>query len=132
VETGLDYFGARYYSGAQGRFISADLVGGDIGNPQSLNRYVYVLNNPLKFSDPTGLYECAGSRCDDLEEALKLQRVSNNDDVARAAGAYGAKGDKNGVHVTFKDLSKENVDGKSASDIGEMEREVLEQNPISS
>ena len=54
-ETGLDYFGARYYSGAQGRFTSVDPIAGLILNPQSFNRYAYALNNPLKFIDPTGM-----------------------------------------------------------------------------
>src|SRR6185295_4682095 len=37
AESGLDYFGARYFSGAQGRFVSADIYA-DYVNPQSLNR----------------------------------------------------------------------------------------------
>jgi RHS repeat-associated protein len=53
-ETGLDYMHARYFASMQGRFTSADTVGGSIGNPQSLNRYAYVGNNPMNFSDPTG------------------------------------------------------------------------------
>jgi RHS repeat-associated protein len=53
-ETGLDYMHARYFASAQGRFSSADSVAGSIGNPQSLNRYAYVNNNPLNFTDPTG------------------------------------------------------------------------------
>jgi len=53
-ETSLDYFNARYYSSIQGRFTSADSFGGRISNPQSLNLYAYVLNNPLKWNDPTG------------------------------------------------------------------------------
>jgi RHS repeat-associated protein len=53
-ETGLDYMHARYFAAAQGRFSSADTFGGSTGNPQSLNRYAYVTNNPLNFSDPTG------------------------------------------------------------------------------
>jgi RHS repeat-associated protein len=53
-ETGLDYMHARYFASAQGRFSSADTVAGSIGNPQSLNRYAYVNNNPLNFTDPTG------------------------------------------------------------------------------
>jgi len=53
-ETGLDYMHARYFASAQGRFTSADSVAGSIGNPQSLNRYAYVGNNPMNFSDPTG------------------------------------------------------------------------------
>ena len=56
-ETGLDYFGARYYSGAQGRFTSPDPVGPDPLNPQTLNRYRYAMNNPLRYIDPTGEYE---------------------------------------------------------------------------
>ncbi len=55
AETGLDYFGARYLSSAQGRFTSPDPIGGRLANPQSLNKYAYVLNNPLKFIDPTGM-----------------------------------------------------------------------------
>jgi RHS repeat-associated protein len=53
-ESGLDYFLARYYSSAQGKFVSADSVAGSTANPQSLNLYVYGYQNPLKFIDPTG------------------------------------------------------------------------------
>jgi RHS repeat-associated protein len=58
AETGLDFFLARYYSGAQGRFISPDpmLGSANIFNPQTWNRYEYVLNNPLKLIDPYGLF----------------------------------------------------------------------------
>jgi RHS repeat-associated protein len=52
--TGLDYFGARYHSGPQGRFTSVDPGQPDPDNPQSWNRYSYVLNNPLKYVDPDG------------------------------------------------------------------------------
>jgi RHS repeat-associated protein len=51
----LDYFGARYYSSTMGRFMSPDPHGGQIENPQSLNLYAYVLNNPLGNTDPTGM-----------------------------------------------------------------------------
>ena len=52
--TGLYYYGARYYDPTIGRFISPDSIVQRSGNPQSLNRYSYVLNNPLKSVDPTG------------------------------------------------------------------------------
>jgi RHS repeat-associated protein len=72
-ETGLDYFGARYYGSNLGRFLSPDeFTGGpvdvfgddstapgplpyaDITNPQSLNKYSYTYNNPLSMIDPDG------------------------------------------------------------------------------
>jgi len=71
-ETGLDYFLARYYSSTQGRFTSPDEFKGgpeelfedvdphdplfyaDVAEPQSLNKYHYCLNNPLRYIDPNG------------------------------------------------------------------------------
>ncbi len=53
--TGLIYMGARYYDPALGRFISPDPTVPELGNPQSLNRYSYVENNPVTFIDPYGL-----------------------------------------------------------------------------
>ena len=52
--TGLLYYGARYYDPQTGRFISPDTQGAQQQNPQSLNRYSYVLDNPLNNTDPTG------------------------------------------------------------------------------
>jgi len=53
-ETGLYYYGSRYYDPALGRFIQPDTIVPDPGNSQALNRYTYVNNNPLKYTDPTG------------------------------------------------------------------------------
>jgi RHS repeat-associated protein len=50
-------YGARLYSPAIGRFISADIIVPEPGNPQSLNRYAYGLNNPLRYVDPSGHFE---------------------------------------------------------------------------
>jgi RHS repeat-associated protein len=61
TESGNDYFGARYYASVMGRFMSPDpsqLYYSDPMNPQSFNLYAYVLNNPLKFIDPSGLNLC--------------------------------------------------------------------------
>lgn len=52
--TQLYYYGARYYDPALGRFLSPDPVDPDPYNPQSLNPYSYVLNNPVRYIDPTG------------------------------------------------------------------------------
>ena len=57
-ETALDYFNARYYSSAQGRFTSVDPGNYqamlDPSDPQSWNAYAYVNNNPLSRNDPDG------------------------------------------------------------------------------
>ena len=57
VELGLYDYGARYYDPLLARFISADTVVPQPGNPQSLNRFSYVLGNPLKYTDPSGHFE---------------------------------------------------------------------------
>jgi RHS repeat-associated protein len=56
-ETGLDYAQARYFNSTQGRFTSVDplMSSANISDPQTFNRYAYVLNNPLSLTDPTGL-----------------------------------------------------------------------------
>ena len=61
TESGLDYFGARYYSSTSGRFISPDwstkeeaVPYAKLGDPQTLNLYAYVGNNPLTSIDIDG------------------------------------------------------------------------------
>jgi RHS repeat-associated protein len=53
-ETGNDYAGARYYANARGRWLSVDPVRGNVANPQRLNRYSYVGNDPINLADPDG------------------------------------------------------------------------------
>jgi len=68
AETGLDNFGARYMSSAQGRFTIPDWSAKpsavpyvDLTNPQSLNLYSYLLNDPLSGVDPDGhAIDCSG------------------------------------------------------------------------
>ena len=58
TETGLDYAASRYYNSRIGRFMTPDpagLASAVLRNAQSMNRYSYVLNNPLGLIDPTGL-----------------------------------------------------------------------------
>ena len=56
TETGLDYFNARYYSPAQGRFVSPDPgnAGANPGDPATWNGYAYVGGNPVNVTDPSG------------------------------------------------------------------------------
>ncbi len=55
AEIGLYYFGARWYDASLGRFISEDPIKGSMTSSQSQNPYVYCMNNPLRFVDPTGM-----------------------------------------------------------------------------
>ncbi len=54
VSLGLYDYGARPYAPALGRFLQADTLVPNPANPQSLNRYAYTLNNPLRYTDPSG------------------------------------------------------------------------------
>jgi RHS repeat-associated protein len=54
AELGIYHYQARFYSPKLGRFLSADTIVPSYANPQSLNRFSYVINNPLKYTDPTG------------------------------------------------------------------------------
>lgn len=79
-ESGLDYFGARYFGSALGRFTSTDWSGkpqpvpyADLTNPQSLNLYGYVLNNPLSRVDPNGHINCTGANA----QKIGCQYIAN-------------------------------------------------------
>jgi RHS repeat-associated protein len=56
-ESGLEFAQARYYNAGHGRFTSVDplTASATIRNPQTFNRYSYVLNSPYKYTDPLGL-----------------------------------------------------------------------------
>ncbi len=131
AETGLDYFGARYYGSTMGRFTSADpmLNSGQPWNPQSWNRYAYTFNNPLKFVDPSGLYEWAPNSCNsndkncnkkyqknqqNFRNALKkLEKARDSfkkgskeyNRLDAALKSYGTENVHNGVYVAFGELS---------------------------
>jgi RHS repeat-associated protein len=111
-ETGLDNFGARYYGSNMGRFLSPDEftggpieVGGsrgepgplpyaDITNPQSLNKYAYTYNNPLRYIDPDGHEAVLGGNSQDQEEAKK--RLIQNASKKGEAALFKTVTDKNG------------------------------------
>jgi len=79
TESGLDYFNARYYSSFQGRFSSIDpinITNQRLADPQRINLYVYVRNNPLKFSDPSGMDLIIGEKDrSEAERAFKIIRL---------------------------------------------------------
>ena len=79
-ETELNYFGARQYQPQTGRFTRTDDPGyGNPFDPQSMNVYAYVRNNPLRFVDPTGHYDCPvipGFTIDDCTEVTAPDRLA--------------------------------------------------------
>jgi len=125
-ETGLMYYGARYYNPEFRRFTQPDPIIKDIYDPQNLNRYSYTLNNPLKYNDPNGqsaeLIFLAGYAYGSVEGYLlykqecKLNNVPFNEDKARQRsilqGAYRGGGFvflrylKNHPTINYKDLIK--------------------------
>jgi len=69
TESGNDYFGARYYASSMGRFMSPDWSAkvepvpyAKLDDPQSLNLYAYMSNNPLGGVDADGHWGCQGSQ----------------------------------------------------------------------
>lgn len=106
-ETGLDFAQNRYLSSTQGRFTSPDptLLSVNAFNPQSWNRYNFVLNNPLLYVDPLGLWELYA---EDLYKTKKnkdgtetrvfdrrvvyARKTKDSDDGASLASQLGLKG----------------------------------------
>ena len=83
-ETGLDFAQARYYANSLGRFQSVDplLSTGSVYDPQTWNRYLYTLNNPLKYIDPLGLFNWAASAGGDLTDE-ELEAMSSSKSLSR-------------------------------------------------
>ena len=55
-ETGLVFLRARYYDPEIGRFLTRDLIVGELANPRTLNPYVFTLNDPVNLRDPSGKF----------------------------------------------------------------------------
>jgi len=62
ARTGLYYYFHRWYDPSVGRFISPDPRSGKLSNPQSLNLYIYVLDQPTSLVDPSGESQCPSER----------------------------------------------------------------------
>jgi RHS repeat-associated protein len=91
-ESGLDNFVARYNSSNLGRFMSPDPdnAGASLGAPQSWNAYSYVLNNPLKYIDPSGM------DCIYLNDAGdSVDHIIHGDCTSDTDGGYFVDNDQN-------------------------------------
>lgn len=122
-ETGLDYAKARYYSKIHGRFTSPDplLASGRPYLPQSWNRYIYVLNNPVKLTDPTGLSEEGGNEIKHPDGRLIKVKTDEIFKVlidTKPADPLTGRGDEIGQTVNRYDtvITVTNEDGKPVPD----------------
>lgn len=89
TESGNDYFLARYFGSNVGRFMSPDPSGisaTNRSNPQTWNLYVYALNNPLAFTDPTGL-DCVYFS-DDGKKVDSVDHDSSDKECGQSGGAW--------------------------------------------
>jgi RHS repeat-associated protein len=108
TESGLDYFGARYYASSMGRWMSPDWSAkaeavpySILDNPQSLNLYSYGWNNPLSNRDEDGHeIDLTGSDKDKLAEQQRL-------------AANASKTDKNGLSESSLFKQTTDKDGKT-------------------
>ena len=113
TESGNDYFGARYYNSAVGRFMSPDWSASEdpvpyanLSNPQSLNLYAYVQNNPLYAVDSDGHDGCTAEGmpidCGEVNSEAFTQCPNNQCTDSQGspfvAGAGGAQG-----YVSYSD-----------------------------
>jgi RHS repeat-associated protein len=112
AESGLDYFGARYYGSSMGRFMSPDWAAqaqpvpySNLEYPQTLNLYAYAGNNPLSRSDPDG------HTWEELGNLVKWGHYVNN------AGLEGAlQSDADEARKNISGYTNLSVNGKSPAD----------------
>ncbi len=85
-DMGVDYFGARFYRGDMARFYQPDWSAqvepvpyAKMNNPQTLNLYTYVANNPLSFRDPNGHSEASAAMERHIKAETSCKQGSNGD-----------------------------------------------------
>jgi RHS repeat-associated protein len=124
AESGLDNFGARYYGSTMGRFMSPDgsddpdpIPNSDLDSPQSLNRYSYVLNNPLTNTDPDG-HDCVTqTRTSDSTESVSVNSGGCSGNVGDGQSQTYVNGTVTGISVNggnSLDIGYNSYDGSSS------------------
>ncbi|HEV3316153.1 MAG TPA: BPSL0067 family protein [Candidatus Angelobacter sp.] len=110
TESGLDYFGARYYANASGRFMTPDWAAkpisvpyADFGDPQSLNLYSYVRNSPITRVDPDG-HTAAG-----MDGLFRTEGDGETPEFNESHGDSGVDADYDSTTTTYDDGRVETV-----------------------
>jgi RHS repeat-associated protein len=127
-ESGLDNFIKRYHASSLGRFMTPDPIGmmkQKLLDPQQWNMYSYTRNNPLRFMDPTGMYntDCksqdikgCSKDIQNLDANVKKDLQSKDAAVRAAAAAYGSYNDGNKVNIRFDPNAMAPGEGKQDRD----------------
>ena len=105
TESGLYNYDARLYDPVIGRFVTPDTIVPEPFNPQDLNRYSYVRNNPLKYTDPTG--HSIPDSVKDASVALDEQLAQSN---KKAMDSLRGKGEEDDDDSDNSQLSTTNWD----------------------
>jgi RHS repeat-associated protein len=92
AESGNDYAMARYNVNRLGRFSSIDPLSGNIGNPQSLNHYTYVTNDPINGLDPMGMSEMQEQQVGSQPGSCTLDGITTDCGWVNALGGGGGIG----------------------------------------
>ncbi len=127
AESGLDYFGARYYASNMGRMMSPDYSDEDDGpqaipyynpsNPQSLNLYSYVHNNPLTGVDPDGDDCVTQTRNSSTTETVSVSSGTCSGNVQDGQSQTYVPGTVTGISVNggnSLDIGYNSYDGQSS------------------
>jgi RHS repeat-associated protein len=91
-DLGLVHMNGRIYDPLLGRFLSADVLVQVPGDLQSYNRYSYVRNNPLSYTDPTGFAESDAKKKQEEEEKRKAAEKAARDAAWKEGGFMGLLG----------------------------------------
>lgn len=133
AESGNDYFGARYYASSMGRWLSPDWSAKEdpvpyakLDDPQSLNLYQYVLNNPLSHLDDDGheiIYMTTGPNALQNEQVVRdsVTAILANPNTAGNLSGYVGKGNPDLVimngDLSGLDSHTQNPDGTPGASI---------------
>jgi RHS repeat-associated protein len=128
AESGLDYFGARYFGSTMGRFMSPDGPFNDQSpdNPQSWNLYSYGRNNPLIGTDPDGttynVCDSNGQNCSNIDDkTFEANQKSDQQNGVQYSNGTISQHDDNGNLVKSGTYSHDpDIAGDPASNIAAM------------
>ncbi|MBI9049674.1 MAG: RHS repeat-associated core domain-containing protein [Anaerolineaceae bacterium] len=114
ADVNLYYYNARYYDAALGRFIQADTIIPSVGDLQSYDRYTYVSNNPVIYTDPSGHNQDCGINdpyCNAITHEMSYETYASYTPytpstlwIVVCGTDYACTGNQSGGNQNFDDL----------------------------